>query len=226
MKHIIPQSILSACASLTLVLALPSLAQETAVEKTTKSTTVDPTGTSETTTTTMGTISDFGDQRIVVRTESAPEPLSYTYSKTTTYVDEAGAPVSMEMVKSGLPVTIHYSKVGDAMVANKVIVRKRTTTTPAGRSETATTTTMGTISEFGPEALLIRTTASSSPVRYKFTKTTTYVDEAGKPVSIKMVKSGLPVTVYYEDVGGSRVAQKVIVRRATTTPGGVPETTT
>jgi hypothetical protein len=75
-------------------------------------------------TTTLGTISEFGGETIVVRTETSPEPIRYTYSKTTTYVDEAGNPVSIETVKSGLPVTVHYMKVGDKMVASKVIVRK------------------------------------------------------------------------------------------------------
>lgn len=228
MKRLIHPAILTTCASLTLVPVLPSSAQETTVEKTTKSTTIDPSGTTESTTTTMGTISEIGDQRIIVRTESRPDPVTYSFSKTTTYVDDAGAPVSIEMVKSGLPVTVHYTKVGDEMIASKVIVRKKTTTTttPAGRSETTTTTTRGTVSELGPDALVVRTTSSPSPVRYKFTKTTTYVDEAGKPVSIQTVKSGLPVTVHYEDVGGSLVAQKVIVRRATTKSGGSEETTT
>ena len=52
------------------------------------------------TTTTAGTISEFtpGSQ-IVVRTESAPEPITYSVGKTVTYVDEAGAPVSGTIAK-------------------------------------------------------------------------------------------------------------------------------
>ena len=55
-----------------------------------------------TTTTGAGTISEFSPDSIVVKTESAPAPVHYTYSKTTTYVDESGNPVSMETVKSGI----------------------------------------------------------------------------------------------------------------------------
>ena len=102
------------------------------------------TAVTSTTTTTAGTISEFSPDTIVVRTESSPEPIRYSYSKSTTYVDETGAPVSMELVKSGLPVTVHYVKQGDRMVANKVIVRKRTTTTsstsPAVQEKRTTTT--------------------------------------------------------------------------------------
>lgn len=95
------------------------------------------------TTTTLGTISEFSPDTIVVRTEAAPEPIRYTYTKTTTYVDEAGQPVSMALVKSGLPVTVYYVKQGDKMVASKVIVRKvkTTTTTDAPVIEKKTTTT-------------------------------------------------------------------------------------
>ncbi len=82
-----------------------------------------------TVTTSGGIISDFGPERIVIRSETQTEPLTYSYSKTTTYVDEAGNPVSIETVKSGLPVTIHYTKVGDHLVASKVVVRKTVTKT-------------------------------------------------------------------------------------------------
>ena len=95
-----------------------------------------------TTTTTAGTISEFGPETIIVRSETAPEPIRYSYTKTTTYVDETGAPVSIETVKSGLPVTVYYIKVGDKMVASKVIVRKAVVkTAPAATIEEKKTTT-------------------------------------------------------------------------------------
>ena len=98
-----------------------------------------------TTTTSAGTISEFSPDTIVIRSETSPEPLRYSYSKTTTYVDEAGAPVSMELVKSGLPVTVQYVREGDRLVANRVIVRRVTTTAapvaPAAVLEKKTTTT-------------------------------------------------------------------------------------
>ena len=94
-----------------------------------------------TTTTTAGTISEFGPETIIVRSETSPEPIRYSYSKTTTYVDETGAPVSIETVKSGLPVTVHYVKVGDKMVASKVIVRKAVVKEAPVIQEKKTTTT-------------------------------------------------------------------------------------
>jgi hypothetical protein len=100
----------------------------------------------ETTTTTnsAGTISEFGPELLVVRTETAPEPIRYSYTTKTVYVDETGAPVTMTTVKSGLPVTVYYTKVGDKMVASKVVV-KRTVVAPAApvieEKRTTTTTT-------------------------------------------------------------------------------------
>jgi hypothetical protein len=103
--------------------------------------------TTTTSTQSLGTISEFGPETIVIRSETSPEPLRYTYSKTTTYVDETGAPVSIETVKSGLPVTVQYTQVGDRMVASRVIVRRATTTvvpvapTIIEKKTTTTTTT-------------------------------------------------------------------------------------
>jgi len=82
-----------------------------------------------TTTESAGTISELNPDTIVVRTESSSTPSQYVYTKSTTYVDETGAPVSIETVKSGLPVTVYYTNEGDRRIANKVVIRKTTTTT-------------------------------------------------------------------------------------------------
>ncbi|OGQ97692.1 MAG: hypothetical protein A2521_01955 [Deltaproteobacteria bacterium RIFOXYD12_FULL_57_12] len=99
-----------------------------------------------TTTETAGTISEVRPDTIVVRSETSSSPMSYTYTKSTTYVDQNGTPVSIETVKSGLPVTVYYTREGDRMIANKVVVQKTTTTTEKPgieqkRTSTTTTTT-------------------------------------------------------------------------------------
>lgn len=96
-----------------------------------------------TSTTSAGTISEFSPNMITVRTETGAAPVSYSYTKTTTYVDENGQPVSIETVKSGLPVTVYYVKDGDRMVASKVIVRRAAMvidTVPVQKTTTTTTT--------------------------------------------------------------------------------------
>jgi hypothetical protein len=97
--------------------------------------------TTTTSTNTLGTVTEFSPDTIVIRSETAPAPIRYSYTKTTTYVDETGAPVSMQLVKSGLPVTVYYVKQGDRMIANKVVVRKTTTAPSAEVIEKKTTTT-------------------------------------------------------------------------------------
>lgn len=101
----------------------------------------------QTTTTSNGIISDFSPSAMTVRTETSSSPINYTFSKTTTYVDESGNPVSVETVRSGAPVTVYYTQDGDQMVASKVVVRKSVTTdvTPPApaviEKKTSTTTT-------------------------------------------------------------------------------------
>jgi len=98
-----------------------------------------------TTTTSAGTISSYTPDAMTIRTETSAAPVSYTFSKTTTYVDENGNPVSVDVVKSGVPVTVYYTQDGDRMVASKVVVRKTVSTDAAApaviEKKTTTTTT-------------------------------------------------------------------------------------
>ena len=92
-------------------------------------------------------------------------------------------------------------------------IQKKTTTTT-----TTTTQSSGTVSEFGPDSIVIRTTQSAAPSTYEYTETTTYVDEAGNPVDAEtVVKSGVPVTVFFNKSGDKMVATKVVVKKTTTT---------
>ncbi len=94
---------------------------------------------------TVGTISEVNPDTLVIRSESSPNPVVYTYTKKTNYINERGEPVSMETVKSGLPVTVYYSSNGNVMTADKVMVHQTTTTTSAKpmieEKKTTTTTT-------------------------------------------------------------------------------------
>jgi hypothetical protein len=94
------------------------------------------------TTTSDGTIGDFSPDYFTIRSETATEPVRYGITKSTTYVDEAGAPISVERIRTEhLPVTVHYIKEGDRLVANRVIVHKRVVHAPATVEERKTTTT-------------------------------------------------------------------------------------
>ena len=102
------------------------------------------TQTTTTATTSAGTVSDLTPGTITVRTDASPLPISYSYSKTTTYVDENGNPVSTEIVRSGVPVTVYYTQNGDQMIASKVVVRRMVPSdgsTIIKKTTTTTTTT-------------------------------------------------------------------------------------
>jgi len=96
------------------------------------------------------------------------------------------------------------------------------TAAPSTTSTTTTTTSDGTVSQFSPDAIVVSSTTSATPVSYSYSKTTTYVDENGNPVSSETVKSGAPVTVYYTQDGDKMIATKVIVRKTTTTTNPAP----
>jgi len=88
---------------------------------------------------------------------------------------------------------------------------------------TTTTRDLGTVTEFGPEGMIVHSDTATEPLHYGFSKTTTYVDEDGRPVSIQQVRTGTPVTVEYSHVGGRLIANRVIVRRTVTPQGAVIE---
>jgi hypothetical protein len=75
----------------------------------------------------------------------------------------------------------------------------------------------GTLSEFGPDTIVVRSTTSGTLVRYISSQTTTYVDETGAPlISIDLLKVGVPVTVDYIKIADQMVASRVLIRKSTT----------
>ena len=91
-------------------------------------------------------------------------------------------------------------------------VEERTTTTT-----TTTSQGSGTVSQLSPSRIVIRTTETSNPVTYTQTKTTTYVDEMGNPVAVETVRTGMPVTVFYDKSGNQMTATRVVVQKKTVT---------
>jgi hypothetical protein len=89
------------------------------------------------------------------------------------------------------------------------VMKKKTTTE---ETTISTTNSSGTISTFGPDQFVIRTTTSSTPITYQSNTSTTFVDEQGNPVDVAVIQAGVPVTVYYSKSGDKLVATKVIVK--------------
>lgn len=99
--------------------------------------------TTTTVTTNRGAFNEYvpGSQTVVVRTETGATPLRYSVTKQTTIVDEAGAPVAIERISPGSPLSVEYSGSGDHLVASRIVVQKSATVSqPAAVTQTSAVT--------------------------------------------------------------------------------------
>jgi len=97
-----------------------------------------------TVTTTRGVFTQYvpGSETLVVRTEANPTPIQYVMTKETTVVDESGAPMAINQITLGRPLSVQYTTNGDRLVASRVVVQRTPiAATGAGVSEQRTTTT-------------------------------------------------------------------------------------
>jgi len=117
--------------------------------------------TTTTVTTTKGAFTEFvpGAQTVVVRTE-ASAPLRYVVTKETKIVDEAGAPVLIERISPGSPLSIEYTGTGENLTASRIVVQKTaavtapvTTAPVVSEKHTTTTTTTRTLTDKEKKAL-------------------------------------------------------------------------
>jgi len=100
--------------------------------------------TTTTVTTTRGAFTEFvpGSETLVVRTDVNPSPIRYVVTKQTNFVDETGAPVAIDRIAPGSPLSVDYTMTGDRLVASRVVVQGPVVGTGSNVVErTATTTT-------------------------------------------------------------------------------------
>ena len=96
----------------------------TTTEKTTATNPTTATTTTETTTTTTdGTVTTFTPGKtIVVRTTTAPDPVSYVLGKTVHYANKAGREIDEHLIKPGARVHVYYDGTGETRTVNRVVV--------------------------------------------------------------------------------------------------------
>lgn len=96
-----------------------------------------------TVTTTRGAFTEFvpGSETVVVRTEPETAPLRYVVTKQTTIVDETGAPVAIQRITPGNPLSVEYTTIGDRLVASRIIVQHAPVAPNGGVVQERTTTT-------------------------------------------------------------------------------------
>lgn len=100
----------------------------------------------QTTTTTVtsadGAFTEYvpDSQTVVLRSETAPAPVRYTVTKETTVVDETGAPLTMDRIPVGAPVSLQYTGTPDRQVVSRIVVRRPAAAVTEERTTTTTTT--------------------------------------------------------------------------------------
>ena len=90
-----------------------------------QTTTTQPTTTTETTatsTTASGTVTTYTPGRTIVVQSESGNPVSFMLGKTVHYVNKAGRTVKHAFIKPGTKVQVVYTKSGDEMVADRVVV--------------------------------------------------------------------------------------------------------
>jgi hypothetical protein len=104
----------------------------------------------ETTTTTTaapleatGTVTEWAPDTAIIREKDVTAPVRFSFARNVVYVDAAGNPVAREVITPGAPVTFRYTREGDRMLVDRVIVQR--TVAPAAATTTETTTTTTTI---------------------------------------------------------------------------------
>ena len=96
---------------------------QTSSSSTTTSTTAG--GTTESTTTTTestGTITEYSPGSSIVLNTGSGEPVHYRFGKHVTYVTPDGKVIDSSRVRKDAKVRVHYTKEGDDMLVDKVIV--------------------------------------------------------------------------------------------------------
>jgi len=116
--------------------------------------------------------------------------------------DDDGNRLSSGTAKTDSASTVQEDKDGNKMAAPTAVEKKA-----------------GTITQFSADTIVVQSTGSGDAVSYSSTKATLYVDQNGNDVSMKTMKSGMPVTVYYRQEGDKRIVSKVVAQSKTTTSG-------
>jgi len=115
------------------------------------------------------------------------------------------------MIKLFLSVTFATALMG--LVAYGQTSSTTTATGTSGATETTTTTTesTGTVTDFTPGQMMVLRTEAGEPMRYKFSKTVTYMTPDGRVIEASKIRKDSKVRVHYIKQGDDMLVDKVIV---------------
>jgi hypothetical protein len=113
------------------------------------------------------------------------------------------------MIKSIVSVAFATALMGSVAFAQTHTSSTKVATQPNGMTETTTTESFGTVTDFTPGDSLILQTQASEPMHYKFGKTVTYVNAHGKVIQPSKIRKDSKVHVHYVRQGYDMVVDKV-----------------
>jgi hypothetical protein len=107
------------------------------------------------------------------------------------------------------------SAAGAVAVSAALAQTTTTVTTDAVPVTAELTTRTGSFVTYAPgdEYFTFRSTPAAEPVRYYYTKETTFVDPTGRTVELSEIHPDLPATVYYVKEGDRMIVRKVVLSR-------------
>jgi len=117
------------------------------------------------------------------------------------------------MIKSIVSVAFATALAGSFASAQTSSTSTTVATGTNGVTETTTTRTesTGTVTEFTPGQGLFLKTEAAEPVRYKFSKTVTYVTPDGRVIEASKIKKDSKVHVHYIKEGDDMLVDRIIV---------------
>jgi hypothetical protein len=117
------------------------------------------------------------------------------------------------MIKSIVTIAFATALMGSVAFAQTSTSSNTVATQPNGVTETNTTTTesFGTVTEFTPGDSLTLKTEATEPTHYTFSKTVEYVNAHGKVIEASKIKKDSKVRVHFLKQGDNMVVDKVIL---------------
>ena len=117
------------------------------------------------------------------------------------------------MIKSIVSIAFATALMGSVAFAQTSTSSTTVGTQPNGVTETNTTTTesFGTVTEFTPGDSLTLKTEATEPMHYTFSKTVEYVNAHGKVIEASKIKKDSKVRVHFLKQGDNMVVDKVIL---------------
>lgn len=144
-----------------------------------------------------GTVSAYDAKGLTLLEPSTGGMTVYLTNADTTFMDTHGRFVTPDRVALQTPVNVHYTHVGNMLLATKIVVN-------------VVLTADGNLAELSPGGLVIQLAGvPATRVSYASGSNLKFLDQKGALLPLQAVPMGAPVRVFYTKVGNALVAAKV-----------------